>query len=609
MKKTGAVLEVLKSCPVKYSYYRRPGQTLVAPHGIRRLYSTCRTAPCGTFKHLGKAQFCTLSGTNCCVRQPHNSAIPKDNRRFFSAAKSGKYFLNGGTSCTGRYVGYSHFSTTSGTEDRTVVIIGGGISGLTAAYYLTKVKNLPFDKIVLYESSDRLGGWINSLQLDDGTIFEQGPRTIRSPTATPAARATIELVESLGLVDDVIAVTSKEPAAKNRYIYVDGKLHALPNSLFKTLSKQSPFSKSLAHYVFKEMSIPAKSTSSDESVYDFFSRRFGAEVTNYAIGALCRGIYAADTKLLSMKACFPSLLEAENKYGSVIKGILGSLTEKTKPQNVDSAGDILGPNGESRMLQRAKNERWSVWSLQEGLSQLPVALASELKRDHRVDVQLNTCCKEVNFRGSKAIVQTEKGCVEADYIFSSIYAKTLSQLLTGVSKLNSLLHSIQAVTVAVVNLEYSDLEFKVEGFGHLVPPDQPSNVIGVIYDSCSFPDRVVGNRTVFTCMLGGTWFKEQFGDPDKVDPDYLTSLAISALQEQLGITQPPCRTYIGIQKDCIPLYRVGHTEVVHEIFQQCKEASLPLSLLGSSYKGVGVPDCIFNAKQEVIRIVKKINSN
>lgn len=157
---------------------------------------------------------------------------------------------------------------------RTVIVLGGGISGLAASYHLIRGPSPP--KVILVEGSKRLGGWIRSIRGSDGAIFELGPRGIR-PAGALGAR-TLLLVSELGLESEVLPVRGDHPAAQNRFLYVGGTLHPLPSGLRGLLRPSPPFSKPLFWAGLRELLKP-RGKEPDETVHSFAQRRLGPEVT------------------------------------------------------------------------------------------------------------------------------------------------------------------------------------------------------------------------------------------------------------------------------------------------------------------------------------------
>ncbi|XP_072166347.1 protoporphyrinogen oxidase-like [Diadema setosum] len=482
-----------------------------------------------------------------------------------------------------------------------VVVLGGGISGLASAFYLTSPQNTGASdrqkghkKIVLLEGSPRIGGWIHSNLTPEGAVHERGTRSIRP--AGIVGKNTLDLVSAIGIEDQVVPVTRSHPATQNRFIYTPGGLHRLPSSLGGLVRQQTPFSQSLAARLAREPFAP-RCHEEDETIHDFFSRRLGREVAEFLADPFCRGIFAGNSRELSMKACFPALFDAERKYGSII---LGSM--RSKPEKVPDVG-------KTRLAQQAAEEKWASWTLTNGLQTLPNKLSDWLIQQG-VEVHSSTPCVKVEFghrdegdlSRQVAQVTTEDAVWEAEHIICSTSSQVAQALLPAEhSRLSDLLSAITSCAVAVVNLEFDDLRLPVNGFGYLVPSSVPSKILGVVFDSCAFPelDRRKDPTTRLTCMMGGAWFNELFGDPNHSDLDDLLHSALEAIKNQMGINQQPAYAKVNILHDCIPHYKLGHTKLVDDIQSYIKDHRLPLTLVGASYRGVSVNDCIMQARQAV----------
>ncbi|XP_041081776.1 protoporphyrinogen oxidase isoform X3 [Polyodon spathula] len=465
--------------------------------------------------------------------------------------------------------------------EKTVAVIGGGIGGLSACYHLTKSSQV--FKVMLLESSSRLGGWLHSTRREDGAVFEHGPRGIRP--AGDVGKSTLKMVSELGLENEVLPVTSDNIASKNRFLYVGGKLHKMPSGAVALISS-----------VARELLVK-RGTQEDESVHRFVERRLGKELADVVIDSLCRGVYAGDCRKLSMRSCFPPLFRAERDYGSIVLGMVFGKTEK-----------VAGLD--SRLAQKSREEGWAQWSLRQGMQALPEALEDWLRRTGRVEILQETEVQrlERTAGGSAWEIKLQDGSIKADHIISAVPAKALSSVLPpGAGPLSEQLRRITSVTVAVVNLEYEGLILPVEGFGHLVPSSESRGMLGIVYDSVAFPqhDRKDGQSTRLTVMMGGAWFSEVFGDPEEVKEEQLLQTAAQAVRTHLGVDAEPIWSNVSLQKDCIPQYTVGHWECIEKIRQYLRQHSLPLSLVGSSYQGVSVNDVIFSSKRTVERLLGK----
>ncbi|XP_072354405.1 protoporphyrinogen oxidase-like isoform X1 [Scyliorhinus torazame] len=472
---------------------------------------------------------------------------------------------------------------------RAVVVIGAGISGLAACLRLSSAANV--SKIILLEASGHLGGWLQTTRTQEGAIFEHGPRGVR-PMGI-AGKNTLQMVTDLGLDNDVLPVTYGNEDSRNRYVFVGGKLCKLPSGFRTPFSTHPPFSQPIIVSLLREPFI-RRGKDQDESVHSFIGRRFGKEYADIAADSLCRGVFAGDCRQLSVRSCFPVLSQAEKRFGSVVIGMIAG------------GGDGKDQCFTSRLISRARRESWLQWTLKQGLQTLPEAIQQELCR-RGVEIHLNCPVQKLQQKADGAWeVQLDGGTVNADHIFSSVPAKVLSRVLPPIwEPLCESLRKIASVSVAVVNLEYEGLVLPVSGFGHLIPSHESSEILGVVYDSCSFPqqDRVGPPTTRLTVMMGGSWFQESFGDPDTVPQGHLLQRALDTVQNHLGITQKPLQSISKVHKDCIPQYTLGHSELLDTIFGSIDKHHLALSLIGASYRGVSVNDCIYEAQRSVDRLL------
>lgn len=468
-----------------------------------------------------------------------------------------------------------------------VAVLGGGIGGLAAAHYLRK--SAPATKVLLLEGSSRLGGWLWSSRRSDGAVFELGPRGVRPVGAV--GRNTLNLVEELGLEPEVIPVTYSHVASQNRFLFVRGQLWRMPAGLSGLLRTTPPFSRPLLPLLLREMFV-SKSQQEDENLHAFVSRRFSSELADIAVDSLCRGVFAGDCRRLSVGACFPDLLRAERRRGSVVLGMI--LGTGPKPEVAP------GP-----LAQRAHRERWAQWSLRRGVQSLPEALERSLEDSGTVELHTGATVRGLEVTGSGWTIVSERGQISADHIVSALPAKALAAVLPpSCEPLVRLLQQVTTVTVAVVSLEYEGSVLPVQGFGHLLPSSEDPGVLGVVYDSVFFPQHNSPEResTRLTVMMGGAWFQEVFGDPDHVSQDDLLSRAVSAVSRHLGISQSPRWSSVAVHRDCIPQYYEGHSQRVELMRGFIKERRLPLSLVGSSYDGVSVNDVIFSGRTAVEKL-------
>ncbi|XP_014272547.1 protoporphyrinogen oxidase [Halyomorpha halys] len=467
-----------------------------------------------------------------------------------------------------------------------MLIIGGGVSGLSAAHYLLKSG---IKEVNILEASNRLGGWVRSIKdPKTGLVFEKGPRTLR--VNTPSALNTLSLIEELGIESKIKPVLKSSPASKNRLIYVNNKLHPLPTNFTSIFKKVPPFSKPMFYAIFKDLLTPRK-TCTDDNIYDFVNRRFGNDIANYLISSLICGICAGDAKEISVKLLMPVLFEYEQTHGSVLKGMISKIMKESKKKKENVVE-------EDNLITKATKEQWNVYGLEGGLSILPNALLENITKQG-VNVKLDSKVTELSLKEGMVKCKVGNEEIVSDHVFSALAAKHLAPLLSKEHpKLAADLASIPCVTVCVVNLAYKGNVIDYNAFGFLVPPSQKVPLLGVIFDTCSFPQE---EWTVLTAMVGGRWFDEQIGKKSEKE---ILDLVTSQMKTILGVKTDPEGYHISIMKDCIAQYVVGHNEKVQNIFSYIKENKLPITLVGASYKGVGVNDAILSSKTGVEELMK-----
>lgn len=420
------------------------------------------------------------------------------------------------------------------------IVLGAGISGLTLAYRL-KQQGL---QVTVLERSPRVGGCIQSVR-EDGYLFELGPRSCR-PSGN--GLATVELALDLGLKDLLL---SAAPSAHKRYLFSRGSLQSL--SIFR-----GPRLAHLWRSLWRERKVP-RGGAEDVSIHDFFSRRLSPWIAELYGGAVVTGIYAGDPKRLSMPACFPRLWELEQKYGSLLKGM------KRQPQS--------SPPG---------MEKTSLFSFVDGMETLPKAIAARLSSN----LVLEADVRGLSLEEGRVRVHCADRDYEADHLYAAIPAANLMSLLPA-DKMTGF-GEPETASVAVVNFGYPRPVLPTKGFGYLIPPGEGNDLLGVVWDSCSFPSQSPG-KTVITAMLGGVH------RPDLLQrsPEELMQIVQANLYRQLRIVPSPQAWRVTVAHHAIPQYTMGHLSRLAAL--QASLAELPVTILGNSFYGVAVNDCIAKA--------------
>lgn len=490
------------------------------------------------------------------------------------------------------------------TSIMTIAILGGGLAGLSAAYYLKREGAIEQNQsIKIIEADATTGGWIQSWK-DQNTnaLTELGPRTIRGRGKT--ANNTFSLIKDLG-IEELVRNVGIEASA--RYVYANGGIHQLPMSAWKALfSVNQPFTKPWIYYVLREcfqsnknvIELTKVGRNDDESAYDFFSRTFGREFADYLVSPLLCGICGGDAKQISVQFMFGTLYEAERKHGSVGLGLLKeTLISFFNREKVKNSEQLVKPPP-------------SVYYLEGGLQRLIYAL--HIKNETQgVDINVNTQCNELNFHenGNGARIVLSNGQqLDCSHIISALPAYKLATLLSGKpqhSTLTQLLTSIPMVSIATVNLTFDDPNImdSYKGFGVLASPLEKLSLLGIIFNNYIYGNN---DHVDLTVMMGGYAFEKYFVDNSKcLSEEELTSIAIGHVKRVLNIQTIPKTSNTRILHNCIPQYTVGHYERVSKIQEYITSKRLPMTLVGSSYAGVSINDVIYTSMTAVRKLCKR----
>lgn len=422
-----------------------------------------------------------------------------------------------------------------------IVIVGAGITGLSLGWFLKK-KHGSRIKITILEKTARPGGWIKTIN-HEGFLFECGPRGCR-PSGN--GQTTIELVHQLGLEDQLCC---NDPKAFQRYLYFNGKLNHLPGLWMAKM----------AFPLLTEWLKP-RGTDPDESISQFFTRRFGEEITRLLVDPMVSGIYAGDIDKLSIKSCFTMLHQMEKEKGSITRGLLFS--KKNKAEKMAGV---------------------SLFSFKEGMETLPKALYSQLKDD----LIFNCEVKRVVPKNSGVMIELKDKVIHADHLFS-----TVAESIVDHPRLKQLMRSIPRASLVMVNCGFKNSVLKQKGFGYLIPSMEREKLLGMVWDSSVFPEQ---NRkpdeTRLTMMLGGDRHPELVDSSDKI----IEKIGMEALKLHTGIEQMPDTFLIQRIKGAFPQYYVGHQTKIEEIEREVRSLSPHITLAGTSFNSLAVNDCIHSS--------------
>ena len=464
---------------------------------------------------------------------------------------------------------------------RDVVIVGGGISGLTAGWYL---HHAGMD-VCLLDAQTEVGG-VTQTQRRDGFLLEKGPFNVivRDP-------AFMTLLEGLS---SEVKIISASPAAKKRFVYKRGRLLAVPNNPI-ALATTPLLSMSAKLRLVRGMIIGRRSDGSEETIEQVAVRRFGREVTDTMISAVVAGIFAGDIKKLSAPACFPSVAKVDREARSLLAyGLKAGVRAKRSEKKKQRDGD--GP---------ARPWRGLV-SVDGGLGALTAALGAPLG-PNRV-----TGCRADAIRG--ADFGYEIVCETLDdgprtfrtrhlVLASSVHEA--SRLLEPIMpEAADILAPIVSAPMVVVNLGFKreDVEHPLDGFGFLVPQSEPDfPLLGVLWADSIFPHHAPPGRCLLRVFVGGS----RTPDAATLSDDELVSRAMSGMGDLLQVRGDPVLVDTCRWPAAIPQYHVGHLERIARLHAEIERLG-NLDLVGNYLEGVSLNDCVRCATNVADKIIGEL---
>jgi oxygen-dependent protoporphyrinogen oxidase len=481
-----------------------------------------------------------------------------------------------------------------------LLIIGGGIAGLSAAYYA--VRSNQYAKITLLEAKDRWGGKITTdrVSFDGGDfIIEGGPDTFLATKPWGVA-----LCKDLGLAD---RLHGTNPRQKNTYVLHKNELQPLPDGLALMVPTDIPsiLKSRLVSWPGKfrmglDFVLPSHNGHHDESLGAFVSRRLGREAYENLIEPLMSGIYAGDGDQLSLRSTFPYLHDLEHKYGSLARGALKMRQQMTA-------------RGQS-----THGSRSAFLTPTTGLAEIVEALVHHLVLKG-VDLLLNVAVKNVT-RGNLSpgtwnLTLASGEVLESEAVILATPAPVTGSLLASLDpELASVLQSISYASTATVTLAYrrSDLSRPLDGYGYVIPRREGRRALACTWTSTKFPHRAPEGYALIRVFVGragqelpspsgrGAALSLSKGVGGEVE---LLELAREELELTLGITAEPLVSRVFIWENAMPQYNLGHLEKLAWI--DAALAKYPgLALAGNGYRGIGIPDCIHSGELAMKKILE-----
>jgi len=449
-----------------------------------------------------------------------------------------------------------------------IAIIGGGISGLSAAYSLEKQRRTGAElEYVLFERATRLGGVLVTEHVDD-CLVEAGPDSFI--TEKPWAAA---LARDLGLGDQIIGSNDADRktfiVVKNRLVELpDGLMFMVPTKIVPTLT--SPlFSVSTKLRMAAEFFHPPHKILGDENVAAMVERHFGSEMVDRLADPLLSGIYGGECKDLSVRAVLPRFVEMEAKHGSLTRAMLAARKRMAA-------------------LSHGKPKPPLFSSMKNGMAQLVDAIVATLDP---AAIRAGTEISNVRRTGEGWELTTSTGSRQHfDAVILSAPAHVMSKLLSAAhveiaAELGGINYS-SSVTVTLI-YDRASLAGKDRGFGFLVPRSERRRMLACTFVHNKFPHRAPAEKGILRAFLGGASDEEVL---DWSDEQILTTVR-RELGEILGLTAEPREVRIYRWRRSMAQPSPGHLDRVSRIEELRKQ--LPgLGLAGNAFHGIGVPDCV-----------------
>jgi len=458
---------------------------------------------------------------------------------------------------------------------RDVVIVGGGITGLAAAYRLQRLA--PHLDVVLMEATSHLGGKIGTEQFD-GFLLEWGPDCFlsRKPRG-------IGLCQELGLAGELVG---RNPRYAQTFVLRHGRLHRLPEGLtgmiptnLEALTHNTLLSAAALARLAQEPDIPSIPANGDESVAHFIVRRLGREVLENLVEPLMAGIYAGQAAQLSLAATFPQLRQLELEHGSLLQGLM---KQRPAANGTDFPPFVSFAGGMQTLVERLVEEMNEVTICRE----TAVTNITKMVSGYQLSVE-------------------GKPAVETSVVIVTTPMYVSSKLLRGIDRvLGATLAEIPYASTALVNLAFDEADVpELNGYGYVIPSVEGREALACTWTSRKWQNRAPEGKVLLRVYIG------RYGDDDVTayEDGRLLAIALNEIRDTLNITTEPLFQRIIRFPAAMPQYNMGHLDRLAKIEQQLASHE-GLFMAGAAFHGVGIPDCISSGETAAARAAAYLKS-
>ncbi len=476
-----------------------------------------------------------------------------------------------------------------------IAIIGGGISGLSAALrvYELAAKQQRDVRITLLEASSRLGGVLHTERIGDYLVEHAADMWI---TNKPEG---VRLCEKLGLAERLIPTNSQ---FRKSLVLRNGRAHPVPEGFQLMVPEQAwPMLRSpLLSWrgklrLMAEYFVPARRDGADESLADFVRRRCGRETFERLVQPLVGGIYTADPEKLSLLATLPRFIEMEQQHGSLIRGALRQSRGKSTGTSGARYGLFVGlPNGIEELVSALIQRVAQIADIRCGVAVSavrPILARSASEGEAAVDMdKTSSAASPFALAGASGWSVTSNIADEFDAVILAVPSFVAASMLTeGCPALAAELNRIEYASTVVIasGHKLADIEHPLDAFGLVIPHIERRKVLAVSFTSRKFPGRAPDDRVLLRTFVGGALQPELC----ELDDRAILDLVRRELHDLLGVRGEPDFAIAFRHTRAMPQYHVGHLELVAKI--RAAAAKQPgLALAGNYLTGVGIPDSI-----------------